>query len=98
MPLSATWTGLYIGHVEAMGGAHPEGMRYRPVTTAQYPSDNEGFWAIFWHVAELRELAPDERVPIAAMTGWRDKRPYGHPFEPEGPIIIQAVDMRPASK
>jgi hypothetical protein len=90
VPLSATWRGLYVGQVEARGGAHPEGLRYRPPTTAQYP-DDEGYWAIYWHLADMRELTPEERIPIADMTGWRAKRPYGHPFEPEGPILIKPV-------
>jgi hypothetical protein len=98
VPLSATWTRLYVGQVEANGGAHPEGMRFRPQTTAQYAGDNEGYWAIFWHLADLRELAPAERIPVAEMTGWRDKRPYGHPFEPEGPIIIQPIYPTPAER
>lgn len=91
VPLSATWSALYVGHVESKGGAHPEGMQYRPPTTAAYPDDNEGWWAVFWHVTGLRELSAAERVPIATMTPWKGRKPYGHPFEPEGPILIAPV-------
>jgi hypothetical protein len=91
VPLSATWSALYIGHVESKGGAHPQGMRYRPPTTAAYADDNEGWWAIFWHVTGLRELPAAERVPITTMTPWKGRRPCGHPFEPEGPILIAPV-------
>jgi hypothetical protein len=90
-PPSATWSGLYVGQVEGRDGAHPAGMRYRPATTALYPGDNQGWWAIFWHVAELRELPPNERVAVARMTGFGKKRPYGHPFQPEGPMLIEPV-------
>jgi len=63
-------------------------MRYRPGTTAAYAGDNEGWWAIFWHLTELRELGTAERKPIAGMTPWKGSGPYGHPFEPEAPILI----------
>jgi hypothetical protein len=91
VPLSATWTALYVGQVESRGGAHPDGMRFRPPTTAPYASDNEGWWAVFWHVSGLRELAVAERREIARMTPWKGGKPYGHPFEPEGPILISPI-------
>jgi hypothetical protein len=67
-------------------------MRYRPATTAAYAGDNQGWWAIFWHVTELRELRPNERVAVARMTGLGKRRPYGHPFQPEGPMLIEPVE------
>lgn len=67
-------------------------MRYRPSTTGKYSDDNQGYWAVFWHVSDLRELADGERREIAAMWPLEGRKPYGRPFEPEGPILIQPVD------
>jgi hypothetical protein len=91
VPLAATWGALYVGHVRGVGGSHPEGLRFRPPTTAAYSDDNEGWWAVFWHVTDLRELPADERQPISRMQPFEKSKPYGHPFEPEGPILIAPV-------
>jgi len=55
-PAAVTWRGKYIGHVEAKHGTHPEGMQYRPPSTAEHSSDNLGYWAVFWEVTDLHEL------------------------------------------
>lgn len=88
---SASWTGLYVGQVESIGGSHPDGMRFRPESTAKYAEDNERWWAIFWHVVDLRELPKSEWKPVSRMTPLRGKKTYGHPLVPEGPILIQPV-------
>jgi len=89
LPLSATWTGVYVGHVTSRGGAHPQGMRYRPESTRRYEGDNSGEWAVFLHVTELRELSAGEYLPIHAMTGLDKASSYSQAFAPEGPILIE---------
>ena len=50
----ASWHARYVRHVESKMGAHPDGMKYRPASTGKYPSDNAGFWPIFWEVEDLQ--------------------------------------------
>jgi hypothetical protein len=88
-PLEASWRARYVGHVESVGSAHPAGMRYRPPSTAKYPNDNSGHWAVFWEVDDLAELPTHRRIQIAQMTGFGKPKRYGHPFVPEGPILIE---------
>lgn len=69
------WRACYIGRVEAVGGAHPPGMRYRPSSTAKYSNDNHGHWAVFWEVQELREMAKAERISTGHRQGFK-RTPY----------------------
>ncbi len=86
---AATWRAEYIGHVEAKMGAHPAGMRYRPLSTANYPSDNYGHWAVFWEVTNLRMVDDNEQVLVKDLQGVGGN--YFKPeFIPQGPIIIQS--------
>jgi len=89
VPPSATWSALYMRQVESIGGAHPQSARYR--STLARPEDGIAFWAIYWHVVELTELPPNRYRPVAEMQGLGQRRPYGHPFEPEGPMLIEPV-------
>jgi hypothetical protein len=41
-PPTVSWRAKYIGQREARGGAHPDGMTYRPLSTTEYPDDNKG--------------------------------------------------------
>jgi hypothetical protein len=86
--LVVSWHAQYISHVESIGGAHPEGMRVRPPSTAKYIDDNLGHWAIFWEVEQLREIPPDERIPTGEFRGLNKHKPYKQNFIPEGPILI----------
>jgi hypothetical protein len=88
-PIRATWAAKYIGYVKALNGAHPDGAKYRPPSTFKYPSDNEGHWAIFWEVTDLRRLPDDEAIPVREMRGWKHKTKYKRFFVPEGPVIIE---------
>jgi hypothetical protein len=67
-----TWAGWYVGSTESRGGAHPQGMKHRPPTTA---SDKAGHWAVFWHVTDLRELPPQCRQPIATLRNFKSRKP-----------------------
>jgi hypothetical protein len=87
--LETSWKALYIGHVESQGGAHPEGMRFRPESTAWFPSDNEGFWAVFWEVTNLREVPVPERIKISDFTGYGKRGHYKRDFIPEGPLLVE---------
>jgi len=85
----ASWHGIYIGHVESQNGAHPEGMRVRPPSTAKYSEDNIGYWAVFWEVTNLRELSTAERIPLSYLTGFGKPKAYKVGFIPEGPLLIE---------
>ena len=86
---ATTWRARYIGQVESVNGAHPAGMRYRPPSTARYPSDNQGHWAIFWELEALSEVAAGERQRLRDFTGFGKRRPYGGNFVPEGPLLVE---------
>lgn len=88
-PLEASWRGLYVGHVESLGGAHPAGMRFRPSSTAQYPSDNIGHWAIFWELSLLEPIPTKERLAVTDFTGYGKSKKYVQSFVPEGPLLIE---------
>ena len=87
-PPAATWMARYAGHVESNHGAHPDGMRYRPPTTADYPADNLGHWAVFWEVESLRRLGEDDWIPTHAFGGYGKKGKYKKGFVPEGPLVV----------
>ncbi|MFZ2493496.1 MAG: hypothetical protein WA208_18615 [Thermoanaerobaculia bacterium] len=87
--LVASWVARYVAHVESSGGAHPAGMRYRPPSTATHVSDNDGWWAVFWEVEDLRMLPRNDHIPVSHFTGFGKRKAYGKPFVPEGPILIE---------
>jgi hypothetical protein len=81
-----SWLGSYIGSEESSSGKHSENLNHRPPTTKKYASDNQGHWAVFWHVRDLRKLPAAQRLPIAAIQtvkgGWRKNAP------PRGPELV----------
>ena len=83
-----SWHGIYLGHVKGIHGAHPQGMQFRPPSTAKYEDDNYGHWAFFWEVTQLWELAPQEHIPLCRFYGWDKRRFYEKNFIPEGPILV----------
>lgn len=84
-----SWVGRYTSHVESRRGAHPHGKMFRPETTFKYPDDNKGWWAVFYELVELYELGEDLRIKIKDLQSLDKNKPYGKPFIPEGPIIVQ---------
>jgi hypothetical protein len=88
-PLKATWSATYAGSVETANGRHPAGMKYRPASTAQYPGDNVGHWAVFWEVSDLSHLGHADGVLISSLYGFRSKKRYTPGFRPEGPLIVE---------
>lgn len=82
------WKGWYQGHVRSVGGAHPDGMRYRPDSVRAYPTDMAGYWAVFWHVSDLQQLAEADHRPISSLQSYRSGKFWkaGHP--PRGPEVV----------
>jgi hypothetical protein len=82
-----SWFGWYIGHVDSKHGAHPQGEAHRPLSTFDHPADNEGHWAVFWHLEGLRQLPPEQRMTIGQIEGckggWRKNAP------PRGPELVK---------
>ena len=85
----AAWYGRYIGHVDSIVGAHPDGMQYRPQSTLKYPNDNTGHWAVFWELDLLKPVGEKERLNLGDVTGFGKRKAYGHSFVPEGPLLIE---------
>lgn len=81
-----SWVGWYIGSEETHSGRHSRGMEHRPATTADNPTDNLGYWAVFWHVERLQPLAVENRFPLSRLQtiagGWRKDAP------PRGPELV----------
>jgi hypothetical protein len=81
-----SWFAWYRRTESSVMGAHPDGMKFRPPTTAKYPLDNKGHWAAFWHVSGFRELPNQKCLAIGklkgAKGGWRKTAP------PRGPELI----------
>jgi hypothetical protein len=78
-----SWHGLYVGHVPSRSGRHPQGMKYRPPSTAS----EKPTWAIFWEVEELEPLSSP--IAIASLRGLGKKSKYQPRFTPEGPLLIE---------
>ena len=81
-----SWISWYLGGEETHNGRHSSGMKHRPPTTRQNPVDNTGYWAIFWHVTKLVQLAKSKCFPISELRtikgGWRKNVP------PRGPELV----------
>ena len=86
-----SWFGWYEGSVRSRGGAHPQKGLHRPPTTFDTPSDNEGHWALFWHVSGLRELPAEKRIPIGKLklsSGTTRKH-----NAPHGPELVEVPEI-----
>lgn len=83
------WTGSYTGHVRAPGGIHPEKMRYRPDVARQYPTDMSGYWAIYWHVSELKRLPDGDWRPISSLRSHKSGKFWKAGSPPRGPEIVE---------
>lgn len=82
------WTGWYIGHVASKMGAHPAGMKHRPPSTAAYPADNSGHWAVFWHVRDLAPLPSDRVVRISSLESYKKPGFWRMNAPPLGPEVV----------
>jgi hypothetical protein len=80
----ASWSARYIRSVLSVNGAHPDGMKYRPESTA---SDTES--DVFWEVKDLKRLPPEERILVSTLTGFGSKKKaYSPTFAPRSPLLI----------
>jgi hypothetical protein len=86
--LEVSWAARYVQWREVPNGAHPDGMTFRPPSTAKYPGDNKGHWAGFWEVEELRQLLPNGRIPTGKFIGFKSGKQYKKNFVPEGPLLV----------
>jgi len=85
-----SWRARYLRFEGAVNGAHPDGMMYRPASTAKNPGDNEGGdWLLFWEVDSLIEIPEEQRVHVGTFTPFGKKKPYGNSFAPHGPLLIK---------
>ena len=91
-PPKATWRARYIGSVPATSsGAHPQGATFRPQSATDGGEDKAGHWAVFWEIEDLRELGPQEAMPVTHFQGLDRKARYAKIFVPEGPLLVRAV-------
>ena len=91
-PPKATWRARFVRWVEAKAGGHPEEMKYRPPTTAQYQGDNHGHWFVFWEVSDLRELPSAQHILISNLKAVGKKSKLAKNFIPLGPVVVEAAD------
>ncbi|MBW4576285.1 MAG: hypothetical protein KME08_13490 [Aphanothece sp. CMT-3BRIN-NPC111] len=82
--LKVSWRAVYIGCVNALGGKHPEGDRFRPETTR---SDSN--WNAFCEVRDLRPLP--NPIEISTLRGYGKKpvETYSAKFVPRQPVCIK---------
>lgn len=80
------WGGWYIGCEESNSGKHPLGIAHRPPTTEKYTADNQGYWAVFWHVKDLFELPKAQQMPISAIKSIKGGLRKNAP--PRGPELV----------
>jgi len=84
-----SWHARYLGYVGAVNGAHPDGMKFRPASTAQYAGDNEGGdWLLFWEVDHLEEIPKSVRMHVGEFVPYGKRKPYGNSFAPRGPMLV----------
>jgi len=88
MSYLSKWSGMYVGHVRSQGGTHPAGMKYRPESVEQYPNDLSGYWAVFWHVAQLQRLDEANHKAISSLQSYRAGKYWKAGSPPRGPEII----------
>jgi hypothetical protein len=88
---AVSWFGWYIGHELSNTGRHSKKMKHRPQSTANYPADNLGHWAAFWHVRGLRRLPREKQIAIGKIKGlpggWRKDAP------PRGPELVELPEI-----
>lgn len=68
---AATWRAIFSGHRTAIDEAHPDGMKYRPKTTA-----SDTGWNCYWEVTNLRRLPDSEGTRIDKFRGYKKGNAY----------------------
>ena len=85
-----TWMARYVGWVDSIGGAHPEGELYRPPSTQVGDEDRTRWWFGFWEVSHLVHLPQDRYIPIGQLRGTTG-RSFAATFIPEGPLALSEI-------
>jgi len=83
---TVTWTARYQRYVTSRDGSHPDRMKYRPPSCRE--EDRSGYWAGFYEISDLAELAPEATIEIKSLRR-RDGSSYEKGFVPEGPTIVR---------
>lgn len=83
----ASWSGLYIGHVNSRNGRYPGKAKFRPPSTAT----DKPTWASFWEVQDLKQLASP--IKISTLKALGKKSGYNNRFIPESPLLIEYPDI-----
>jgi hypothetical protein len=79
-----TWFGWYTHFRDSKDAMNSDAMLRPP------PTKTDGRWAIFWHVAGLRELPKSKQLPIKKIQGfkgWRKNPP------PRGPELVTLPEL-----
>ena len=79
-----SWSARYVGCVPAVNGEHPDGMKYRPKTTA-----SDGYSEVFWEVKDLERLPPKQHILVAKLTGLTATKTYSPAYAPRRPVLIK---------
>jgi hypothetical protein len=80
-----SWSARYVGCVSSVNGAHPDGMKYRPKSTASDTNDSD----VFWEVKDLKPLPPEERILVARLSGLDKMKKYSPAFAPRRLLLIK---------
>jgi hypothetical protein len=80
-----SWAARYVGSVQSVNGAHPDGMKYRPKSTA---GDTES--DVFWEVTDLKQLPLEERFLVSQLFGSKNgSKAYSPTFAPRSPLLVK---------
>jgi hypothetical protein len=78
----ATWHAVYVRLEAERHIAQP----YRPKLAAETDHwDGE----VYWIVARLRRMEPNQHIRVADFTGCDRKKPYGIAFPPHRPLLVK---------
>jgi hypothetical protein len=77
----ATWHAKYVGLEPDRHKAKP----YRPKSTESDAFEGE----VFWIVEQLRQIEPNEHIPVADFIPFDGEKPYGKSFHPRRPLLVQ---------
>lgn len=82
-PPRISWRGRFVGLTGAKSGRHPDHDRLRPPST-----DSDGDWLVFYEVADLQRLEPDDQIPLQSLKTPKGKT-LSKAFIPQGPTLIE---------
>lgn len=88
IPAKISWGARFVRYVDSRNGAHPDGMRYRPPSTAGEDVPSQRAWAGFWEVSELTRFLEGLVFPVFELTGLGKEKAYKKNFVPEGPTLV----------